>query len=98
MIGSYYAQSSFFSPAASILSFPLSEPNLPRKIPSEKMTEEDIADTRQREILTFNVPLNATEAAGLGISVKGKTTTGPHGSQDLGIFIKSIIQVGTSGK
>ena len=60
------------------------------------MTEEDVADTRQREILTFNVPLNATEAAGLGISVKGKTTTGPHGSQDLGIFIKSIIQVQTS--
>ena len=66
---------------------------MPRKIPTEKMTEEDVADTRQREILTFNVPLNATEAAGLGISVKGKTTTGPHGSQDLGIFIKSIIQV-----
>ena len=31
---------------------------------------------KQREILTFDIPVHDSERAGLGVSVKGKTSTG----------------------
>lgn len=49
---------------------------------------------KHREILTFNIPVHDSEKAGLGISVKGKTS----GSQDLGIFIKSVIHGGAASR
>lgn len=49
---------------------------------------------KHREILTFNIPVHDSEKAGLGISVKGKTS----GSQDLGIFIKSVINGGAASR
>jgi partitioning defective protein 3 len=49
---------------------------------------------KHREILTLNIPVHDSEKAGLGISVKGKTS----GSQDLGIFIKSVIHGGAASR
>uniref|UniRef100_A0A8C4WVB0 PDZ domain-containing protein n=1 Tax=Eptatretus burgeri TaxID=7764 RepID=A0A8C4WVB0_EPTBU len=49
-----------------------------------------------REFLTFNVPLNAAGAAGLGVSVKGNKAK--RGAGDLGIFIKSVIAGGAAAK
>lgn len=49
---------------------------------------------KHREILTFNIPVHDSEKAGLGISVKGKTS----GLQDLGIFIKSVINGGAASR
>uniref|UniRef100_UPI00358F8C81 partitioning defective 3 homolog isoform X2 n=1 Tax=Myxine glutinosa TaxID=7769 RepID=UPI00358F8C81 len=49
-----------------------------------------------REFLTFNVPLNAAGAAGLGVSVKGNKAK--RGAGDLGIFIKSVITGGAAAK
>lgn len=65
---------------------------------------------RNREILTFHIPVHDTEKAGLGVSVKGKTgspnnsndsntsiTTMKHDG-DLGIFVKSVIHGGAASK
>lgn len=49
---------------------------------------------KHREILTFNIPVHDTEKAGLGISVKGKTS----GSKDLGIFIKGVMYGGAASR
>lgn len=49
---------------------------------------------KHREILTFNIPVHDTEKAGLGISVKGKTS----GSKDLGIFIKGVMFGGAASR
>ena len=55
------------------------------------------------QLLQFNIALNVSQAAGLGVSVKGKTTSQPSTSQpqtsaqkDLGIFIKDIIAGGAA--
>eukprot|EP00095_Tigriopus_kingsejongensis_P000410 snap_masked-scaffold19_size710362-processed-gene-5.6 protein:Tk00410 transcript:snap_masked-scaffold19_size710362-processed-gene-5.6-mRNA-1 annotation:"partitioning defective 3 homolog isoform x4" len=54
---------------------------------------------KQREILTFDIPVHDTERAGLGVSVKGKTSTNRDGSvADLGIFVKSVIYGGAASK
>ena len=50
------------------------------------------------ERLQYSIPLNDCGSAGLGVSVKGKTSTSENGSQDLGIFIKSIISGGAAAK
>ena len=57
-----------------------------------------LTSTANREVLTFNIPLNDTGSAGLGVSVKGKTSTTDQGTQDLGIFIKSVITGGAASK
>ena len=54
--------------------------------------------TKNKDIMTFDIPLNETGSAGLGVSVKGKTTTTEQGAQDLGIFIKSVIAGGAAAK
>lgn len=62
---------------------------------------------KQREILTFDIPVHDSEKAGLGVSVKGKTSAGLNASQnnsssvssiDLGIFIKSVIHGGAASR
>ncbi|CAB4054019.1 PARD3 [Lepeophtheirus salmonis] len=53
---------------------------------------------KHREILTFDIPVHDTERAGLGVSVKGKTSTGKAGIIDLGIFVKSVLHGGAASR
>uniref|UniRef100_A0A2S2P9F5 Partitioning defective 3 n=1 Tax=Schizaphis graminum TaxID=13262 RepID=A0A2S2P9F5_SCHGA len=58
---------------------------------------------RHKEILTFDIPVHDSEKAGLGISVKGKTSSSNNSndkefSQDLGIFIKNVIHGGAASR
>ncbi|XP_048223927.1 partitioning defective 3 homolog isoform X12 [Perognathus longimembris pacificus] len=69
------------------------------QVPKEtKPEEEDIVLTPDgtREFLTFEVPLNDSGSAGLGVSVKGNRSKENHA--DLGIFVKSIINGGAASK
>uniref|UniRef100_A0A3B3SI61 Par-3 family cell polarity regulator n=1 Tax=Paramormyrops kingsleyae TaxID=1676925 RepID=A0A3B3SI61_9TELE len=76
---------------------------LPREVVSEtpphnQATEEELVLTPDgtREFLTFEVPLNDSGSAGLGVSVKGNRSKENHA--DLGIFVKSIINGGAACK
>uniref|UniRef100_A0A3B3SJU9 Par-3 family cell polarity regulator n=1 Tax=Paramormyrops kingsleyae TaxID=1676925 RepID=A0A3B3SJU9_9TELE len=81
---------------------------LPREVRAEppemqgprllKATEEELVLTPDgtREFLTFEVPLNDSGSAGLGVSVKGNRSKENHA--DLGIFVKSIINGGAACK
>lgn len=62
--------------------------------PNDKLDDSLSLPWRYREYLTFNIPVHDSEKAGLGISVKGKTS----GAQDLGIFIKSVIHGGAASR
>lgn len=62
---------------------------------------------RNREILTLHIPVNDTEKAGLGVSVKGKTGSQNSSNEsggsssndgDLGIFVKSIFAGGAASR
>ncbi|KAL9886405.1 par-3 family cell polarity regulator isoform 2-T7 [Glossina fuscipes fuscipes] len=63
---------------------------------------------RSREMLTLHIPVHDTEKAGLGVSVKGKTTSTNNGSSnagsamkhdgDLGIFVKNVIHGGAASR
>ncbi|XP_074123188.1 partitioning defective 3 homolog isoform X10 [Sminthopsis crassicaudata] len=69
------------------------------QIPKEtKPEDEDLVLTPDgtREFLTFEVPLNDSGSAGLGVSVKGNRSKENHA--DLGIFVKSIINGGAASK
>ncbi|XP_069683551.1 partitioning defective 3 homolog isoform X3 [Periplaneta americana] len=77
--------------------------------PSEKVTDDGLVfPWKHREILTFDIPVHDTEKAGLGVSVKGKTSAshgGSHGngsagssSVDLGIFVKSVLHGGAASR
>ncbi len=72
---------------------------LPRELPEEK-TAEDPTNAKNKAVLVFDIPLNDTGSAGLGVSVKGKTSgNGTDGeTKDLGIFIKSVIHGGAASK
>ena len=50
---------------------------------------------KQRQILTFDIPVHDSERAGLGVSVKGKNSNGKEGgvSEDLGIFAVSYTHL-----
>ncbi|KAF4801879.1 Partitioning defective 3 like protein [Turdus rufiventris] len=63
-----------------------------------KAEEEELVLTPDgtREFLTFEVPLNDSGSAGLGVSVKGNRSKENHA--DLGIFVKSIINGGAASK
>ncbi|XP_030254878.1 partitioning defective 3 homolog [Sparus aurata] len=67
---------------------------LPREVPEEN----DIVLTPDgtQEFLTFEIPLNDSGSAGLGVSVKGNRSKENH--TDLGIFVKSIINGGAASK
>ncbi|KAG8180852.1 hypothetical protein JTE90_023005 [Oedothorax gibbosus] len=59
--------------------------------------ETGIFPWKYREILTFQIPISPdSHSAGLGVSVKGKSTA--SGSADLGIFITSVIPGGAASK
>lgn len=80
-------------------------PKLPRQMKSmaSRASEESLVQFpwKQREILTLDIPVHDTEKAGLGISVKGKTTSSsgqPGTSADLGIFIKSVLHGGAASR
>lgn len=78
---------------------PLPSPKVPRQIPPEKAGDVPIGPEKQREVLTFEIPLNDTGSAGLGVSVKGKTCTSAEGDvADLGIFVKNVIHGGAASK
>ncbi|XP_074029775.1 partitioning defective 3 homolog isoform X3 [Leptinotarsa decemlineata] len=62
--------------------------------PSDQIDESMVFPWKHREILTFNIPVHDSEKAGLGISVKGKTS----GSKDLGIFIKGVMFGGAASR
>ncbi|XP_061852543.1 partitioning defective 3 homolog isoform X9 [Colius striatus] len=67
--------------------------------PRELKTEEEelvLTPDGTREFLTFEVPLNDSGSAGLGVSVKGNRSKENHA--DLGIFVKSIINGGAASK
>lgn len=67
--------------------------------PLEKGEEEVGPSTsKKKDIFTFEIPLNDTGSAGLGVSVKGKTSTTATGAVDMGIFIKNIFHGGAAHK
>uniref|UniRef100_A0A8C1N6X7 Par-3 family cell polarity regulator n=1 Tax=Cyprinus carpio TaxID=7962 RepID=A0A8C1N6X7_CYPCA len=66
-------------------------------LPREK-EQDDLILTPDgtREFMTFEIPLNDSGSAGLGVSVKGNRSKESHA--DLGIFVKSIITGGAACK
>ncbi|CAG9829194.1 unnamed protein product [Diabrotica balteata] len=62
--------------------------------PSDQIDETMVFPWKHREILTFNIPVHDSEKAGLGVSVKGKTS----GTKDLGIFIKGVMCGGAASR
>ncbi|XP_077285393.1 par-3 family cell polarity regulator isoform X2 [Arctopsyche grandis] len=52
---------------------------------------------RHRSVMRLDIPVYDSEKAGLGISVKGKVTVGSN-PQDLGIFIKSVLNGGAASR
>ncbi|XP_070708818.1 partitioning defective 3 homolog [Pempheris klunzingeri] len=67
---------------------------LPREVPDE----DDMVLTPDgtKEFMTYEIPLNDSGSAGLGVSVKGNRSKENHA--DLGIFVKSIINGGAASK
>lgn len=66
---------------------------------SPQQPEEDgmmLTSDLTQEFLTFEIPLNDSGSAGLGVSVKGNRSKEKH--TDLGIFVKSIINGGAASK
>merc|ERR1712223_326674 len=87
-------------------SMPSSHPssNSPGICSSDNYDDMNSADSefqfpwKQREILTFDIPVHDSERAGLGVSVKGKTSTSRDGVVDLGIFVKSVLHGGAASR
>ncbi|XP_069471658.1 partitioning defective 3 homolog B isoform X2 [Ambystoma mexicanum] len=67
---------------------------LPRELKGEP--EVTVPSVESKTQLTFEVPLNDTGSAGLGISLKGNKSRDT--GADMGIFIKSIIHGGAAFK
>nr|XP_033494840.1 partitioning defective 3 homolog isoform X1 [Epinephelus lanceolatus] len=68
-------------------------------LPREVQPEEDemvLTPDGTQEFMTFEIPLNDSGSAGLGVSVKGNRSKESHA--DLGIFVKSIINGGAASK
>jgi len=61
----------------------------------ETVSNDSGISAMKDEFLTITIPLNDLGSAGLGISVKGKST---EDNLDLGIFVKSIIKGGAAAK
>lgn len=58
-----------------------------------------LSPRKNRVILTLDIPVHDSEKAGLGVSVKGKTSTSEDSTNiDLGIFIKSVINGGAASR
>lgn len=73
-------------------------PLMPRQLPPEKVNEPVCSSSNEREVMKFKIPLNDTGSAGLGVSVKGKTSSENGKQVDLGIFVKSVIHGGAASK
>ncbi|XP_071320664.1 par-3 family cell polarity regulator beta a isoform X2 [Trachinotus anak] len=67
---------------------------LPRELKGEGTNSLLLEDGREQ--LMYEVPLNETGSAGLGVSLKGNKSR--ETGEDLGIFIKSIIHGGAAYK
>ncbi len=59
---------------------------------------DSINNETKPQIMTFDIPLNDTSSAGLGITLKGKTSIVDGQSIDLGIFVKSILTGGAASR
>lgn len=58
-----------------------------------------LSPRKNRMILTLDIPVHDSEKAGLGVSVKGKTSsTDDNSNVDLGIFIKSVLHGGAASR
>lgn len=72
--------------------------------PAIEVNEDSLRHLREQglQVLTFKIPLDLSGAAGLGVSVKGKShgtpDQGRDSPQDKGIFCKSIIPGGAAAK
>uniref|UniRef100_A0ABD2VWC7 PDZ domain-containing protein n=1 Tax=Trichogramma kaykai TaxID=54128 RepID=A0ABD2VWC7_9HYME len=54
---------------------------------------------KKRSVLTLDIPVHDSEKAGLGVSVKGKTSTSEDSTNiDLGIFIKKVLTGGAASR
>ncbi|XP_070770529.1 partitioning defective 3 homolog B [Enoplosus armatus] len=69
---------------------------LPREMKDELSRVPGFVSENGKEQLMFEVPLNDTGSAGLGISLKGNKSR--ETGEDMGIFIKSIIHGGAAYK
>lgn len=69
---------------------------LPREMRDEVSRVPGFVSENGKEQLMFEVPLNDSGSAGLGISLKGNKSR--ETGEDLGIFIKSIIHGGAAYK
>ncbi|KAM3857155.1 par-3 family cell polarity regulator beta a [Diretmus argenteus] len=67
---------------------------LPRELKGEEAGSLVLEDGREQ--LMYEIPLNDTGSAGLGVSLKGNKSR--ETGEDLGIFIKSIIHGGAAYK
>ncbi|CAG5932750.1 unnamed protein product [Menidia menidia] len=67
---------------------------LPRELKGEETSSQVMEDGREQ--LMYEIPLNETGSAGLGVSLKGNKSR--ETGEDLGIFIKSIIHGGAAHK
>nr|XP_057906725.1 par-3 family cell polarity regulator beta a isoform X2 [Doryrhamphus excisus] len=67
---------------------------LPRELKGEESRSLILEDGREQ--LMYEIPLNETGSAGLGVSLKGNKSR--ETGEDLGIFIKSIIHGGAAYK
>ncbi|XP_077582578.1 partitioning defective 3 homolog B-like [Stigmatopora nigra] len=68
----------------------------PREMKGEDGVGVNVALEDGRERLTYEIPLNDTPSAGLGVSLKGNKSR--ETGEDLGIFIKSVIHGGAAHK
>lgn len=58
-----------------------------------------LSPKKNRMILTLDIPVHDSEKAGLGVSVKGKTSSNDDNTNvDLGIFIKSVLHGGAASR
>ncbi|KAM4710757.1 par-3 family cell polarity regulator beta a isoform 2-T2 [Anableps anableps] len=67
---------------------------LPRELKGEEANSQMTEDGKEQ--LMYEIPLNETGSAGLGVSLKGNRSR--ETGEDLGIFIKSIIHGGAAYK
>lgn len=75
------------------------EKTLPCKIDEPNNDEAAVSPRKNRVILTLDIPVHDSEKAGLGVSVKGKTSHADENTNmDLGIFIKSVLNGGAASR
>lgn len=73
-------------------------PSQPRQLPTEKANVDQLTNMQTMQTLTFDIALNDTGSAGLGVSVKGRTIEKADARHDCGIFVKSVIHGGAAHK